>query len=45
MTVRAVIEDETIEQMNEKLRYKMRVDPESQSVDTKINVLLYEVDR
>jgi hypothetical protein len=42
MTARPRIEDETVEEINEKLRDVMEVDPESVGLDTKINVLLSE---
>lgn len=44
MTVRAVIEDETVDRVNEKLGDVMKIDPESAGMDTKIGVLLDELE-
>ena len=44
MTVRPQIDDETVERVNEKLADVMRIDPKQAGMDTKINVLLEEVE-
>lgn len=44
MTVRPNINEETVEEVNEKLRDVMRVDPETVGLDEKIRVLLHELE-
>jgi len=42
MTLRPVVEEETVEKLDEKLQDVMAVEPESVGLDKKINVLLDE---
>jgi len=43
MTVRARIDDETVERLNEELENTMAIEPEAVGIDKKINVLIDEL--
>lgn len=44
MPVRPQIDEETVERVNDKAGLVMRVDPEDAGLDTKINILLDELE-